>query len=356
MKIYIKIFLILVIFSFCTHCKKGKKIEIIDMDKLVLQILTTQDIPFSEVKKGKQGKSIVYQIPLNSSSALQTTDKVLAELLFENSIFLDKVLKNEREELSKVYIDKKTNATFVFNLYTLQPPPPVVVSDKPQLCIIVDDFGNFDGPLIDAFCQLDLAVTFAILPGLPFTKSTMDKAVKSGREVIVHIPMEAENPNVNPGSNAIFARMSDREIYDLVRGYFREIHHAKGANQHMGSLITADRRAMRATLRFLSENDYFFIDSRTTPETVAREIAREYRIPFEERKMFLDAPENTDAILRERIEELRKLKDTKKRVLVITHCHDRGRLDRLKTFIEEAKKMGYELVPASQFVQREPVS
>jgi hypothetical protein len=326
------------------------------MDKLVLQILSSQDIPFSDVKKGKQGKSVLYQIPLNSSSALQITDKALAELLFSNGIFLDKVLENERDKVSKVYNDKKNRATFIFELYTQTPPPPVVVSDKLILCIIVDDFGNFDGPLVDAFCQLDPAVTFAILPGLPFTKSTMEKAVKSGREVIVHIPMEAENPNVNPGSNAIFARMSDREIYDLVRSYFREIHHARGANQHMGSLVTADRRAMRAALRFLSENDYFFIDSRTTSETVAREIAREYRIPFEERNMFLDAPENTDAILRERIEDLRKYRDTKKRVLVITHCHDRGRLDRLKTFIEEAKKMGYELVPASQFVIREPVS
>ena len=104
-------------------------------------------------------------------------------------------------------------------------------------------------------------------------------------------------------------------------------------------------------MRYLSENGYFFIDSRTTPNTLGREIAREMGIPFAERDMFLDSPESSDEVMRERLNDLRKLMNTTQRALVITHCFDRGRLNRLNTFINEAKKMGWEIVPASRYVK-----
>jgi hypothetical protein len=181
----------------------------------------------------------------------------------------------------------------------------------------------------------------------------MQKAISSGREVIVHIPMASESSNINPGANAITQNLSEREIYERVRGYFSEITFAKGANQHMGSLISQNKQLLRASFRYLAENDYFFIDSRTTPNTVAREVASEMGISFEERNLFLDSPTSSDEVLRERLMDLQKVLETTGRALVITHCHDRGRLERLRIFIIEARKMGFEIVPASKYVRQD---
>ena len=229
--------------------------------------------------------------------------------------------------------------------------PRIIKEKKALLSIIVDDFGSFDGVLLDAFCRLDPAVTFAVLPELPFSQIAMERAIASGREVIVHIPMQAQNTGINPGQNAILSINTPREIYDKVRGYFRVLTKAVGANNHMGSLITQDKDLMQASLRYLAENNLFFVDSRTVPNTVVREVALELGISFAERDLFLDAPDNTDEVLWERIRNLARLLRTKGRALVITHCDDKDRLDRLKIFIDEAKRMGFELVPTSEFVQ-----
>jgi polysaccharide deacetylase 2 family uncharacterized protein YibQ len=180
----------------------------------------------------------------------------------------------------------------------------------------------------------------------------MERAIRSGREVIVHMPMEATDPSVNPGRNAIFARMSNREVYDRVQEYFVELNMSVGANQHMGSRITQSRPLMRASLRYLAENNLFFVDSRTTGGSVAREIATELGIGFAQRDLFLDAPECSDVVLHQRLQDLNRLMNTQGRALVITHCSDRGRLNRLKRFIDEAVDMGWELVPVSVYVER----
>jgi polysaccharide deacetylase 2 family uncharacterized protein YibQ len=215
----------------------------------------------------------------------------------------------------------------------------------------VDDFGNFDGPIIDGFCSLDKGVTFAILPDLPFSKSIMEKAVKSGHEVIVHIPMEAEDKTTNPGNNAILESLTNDEIYARMDSYFKEIYHAKGANQHMGSLISKEKEPLTAALKYLADKKYFFIDSRTTAQTIAREVAKELNIPFEERNLFLDSPENSDEVMLERLKDLQRFKETRGKVLIITHCFDTERLNRLKKFIDAAKIMGFDIVSASEYVK-----
>jgi len=327
------------------------------IDQMVLEVLHKAGINPENVQKVKRSDNIVYyQIPITAEPQISEIDRLFNQNLQQYGIIPQDVLKQEQLELIKSYKDTRLSQVYVVEIYSPEGRITQTTNQKPQLCIVVDDFGNFDGPLIDSFCELDPAVTFAILPGLPFSKSTMQKAVKSGHEVIVHMPWQPDAEGTNPGSNAILNTMSDRAIYDTVKEYFQEISMAKGGNQHMGSLISADKTLMTSALRYLSERDFFFIDSRTTANTFGREVAGELGIAFEERNLFLDAPENSDHNLVERLVDLQKLLETKRRALAITHCHDRGRLERLKTFITEAKKMGFEIVPASKYAQKARVT
>ena len=325
--------------------------QTVTFDKTVLDVIHLMQMEPTDVHRSTHPNAVYYYIHMDSINKLSETDRILRENLQGTNIVFNELLKSDNNQLIKSYYDTSNDQMFILDLHFFIPPPPVVVG-KPQLCIIVDDFGNFDGPLLDAFCALETKITFAIIPGLPFTQIAMQKAVKAGHEVIIHIPMQPENESTDPGANAITSRMTEKEIYDRVRSFFAEIPAAKGANQHMGSLITQDRTLLRAALTYLAEKNYFFIDSRTTAQTVALEVSKDLGIAFEERNIFLDAPANSDAVLQDKLKDLQRLLDTKRRALVITHCHDRGRLERLKTFIDEAQKMGFEIVPASEYVKK----
>jgi hypothetical protein len=326
------------------------------MDRIVLSTLSKLNIEPIEVGRENKPTGIHYIIPVNNFDSIEIAELHIHSIIERIDGFEVGQKYIADNMLMMAYVDTLENTNFLVEFLDIsvraitQAIRPAI--DRPILCIIIDDFGQYDGPLLDAFNRLDPAVTFAVLPGLPFSRTVMQKAVSVGREVIVHIPMEADNISINPGSNAILSNMSSREIYERVQDFFKEINLATGANQHMGSKITQNRTLMRATLRYFSERDFYFIDSRTTPNTVARELAEDMGIAFAERDLFLDSPDNTDEVLEQRLQELRKLLETKGRALVITHCFDRGRLQRLERFITEAKRMGWELVPASAFVER----
>jgi uncharacterized protein len=73
---------------------------------------------------------------------------------------------------------------------------------------------------------------------------------------------------------------------------------ARGVNNHMGSLATADGRVMNVVAQELARRGLFFIDSRTTDRTVAAEAAARARVPWASRRVFLDDIQTEPEILR----------------------------------------------------------
>lgn len=226
--------------------------------------------------------------------------------------------------------------------------PGAYPSQKPKLAIIVDDFGEFSGDLLDEFLSTDINVTFAILPHLRHSEEVMNRAVESGREVILHIPMEPMGyPRNDPGANPILVEHSERQIIRRMEGYLRNLPLVSGANNHMGSLATTDRDVMKTVLEFLKERELYFIDSRTSSLSVAYDLAQSMLLPSAKRDMFLDMPDTSEETLRQKVEELEGMYRSNRNVIAITHCFDRQRLEMLNLFIEEAERIGYELVPVS---------
>ncbi len=365
LKIMLVLFSILVLFTSCGKTEKQEDLiskpitEKTTMDKIVIDVSYKLNIKLSNVQKLTKEDGIYYYIPIPEKTDIEFADMVLQGFIEKYEIDYMQDIRITKDKSVKEYWDNIHKQSFFIELYNENTKPGIPlsidnISDINLLCIIVDDFGGFDGALLDDFCATDPAVTFAILPGLPFSKTVMHKAIRTGHEVIVHIPMEPENTGISPGKNAIMHDLSNQEIYNRVKSYFEELNYAVGANNHMGSKITQNKKLMQATLKYFVEKDFYFVDSYTIAGSVAYSTAKEMGIATARRHLFLDAPDNSDEILMKRLKDLQKLKDKQKNVLVITHCFDKGRLERLNKFIIEAEKMGFELVPASKFVLSEP--
>jgi len=220
--------------------------------------------------------------------------------------------------------------------------------EKIKLAIVVDDFGYSGGKLLEDFCALDKNITFAILPGLNFSKNAMIKANATGHETMIHIPMEPINyPRNDPGSNAIFVHLSKKEIRKKIENFIKELPLCVGANNHMGSLATADKEVMTVVLEVLKKHNMYFIDSHTTSSTVAYDTAQRMMVPSFDNDFFLDTPDISDETLSKKIQKLHSLEQNK--VLIITHCTSRKKLEYLKKFLTKIENMNYELVPVSSF-------
>ncbi len=337
---------------------KIKNVESITVEQAIVNGLDKLGISQKEIKKVVKEDGIYFYIPLVEDKLdLEFADMVIAGQLEGTGTQMANIIREENAKIIREYFDTVHHQSYIIEIYynTVKPgfQPAEKTNDKPELSIVIDDFGNYDGPLLDSYCQLDPAITFAVIPGLSFSKTVMRKATESGHEVIIHIPMEPEDPSVNPGKNALLSSMSDEEIASHLKEFFEELPLIVGVNQHMGSKMTENKDKMSFFLNFIKKKEVFFIDSKTSSKSVAYKVAKQLRVPSAQRDLFLDAPANTNEVLDLRIKDLIRLRDKNGKALVITHCHDKSRLDRLKQFMTEAEKLGFRLVPASAYVSTE---
>jgi len=155
-----------------------------------------------------------------------------------------------------------------------------------RLAIIIDDLG-YSWERGRAITELPAPVTVAIIPGTPHGHSLARLASDNGKEIMIHMPMTSSHAEVSAPlllsddlSNAAFDALID-EAVSAVPG-------ASGMNNHMGSALTANRAAMARVMARLKALNLFFIDSRTSTETVAAEVAEELNLANASRSVFLD--------------------------------------------------------------------
>ena len=164
------------------------------------------------------------------------------------------------------------------------------------LVFVIDDAGNNLREL-EPFLRIPGPLTIAVLPGLPNSAEAARRIRAAGKEVILHQPMEALGGQ-NPGPGAIYSGMSADEIRAVLARNIAEIGPVTGMNNHQGSKITMDRAAMETILAFCAENGIYFLDSRTTADSVAAAVARQIGIEIAERNVFIDNEQSKEAMQR----------------------------------------------------------
>ena len=164
--------------------------------------------------------------------------------------------------------------------------PLHVVAGK--LAVIIDDWGN-NLPLANRFAALPIRFTAAVIPGLSYTSQTLDLLNRGNIPYLIHMPMQAISDK--PGDKKkyrIGVEDSAESVEEAIQRVMPAFKGAIGLNNHRGSKATESRRVMSALMKSLADRNLIFLDSSTTPKTVAYQMAKQQGIPAFKNAQFLD--------------------------------------------------------------------
>lgn len=219
-----------------------------------------------------------------------------------------------------------------------------------RIAIIIDDFGYQDQGLISKFCHLPCPITLSIFPREKHTEWIAQQAVANGKGVMVHLPMEPiDYPARDPGPNAIFTDYAPERIRALTHEGLLAVPGAQGVNNHMGSRVTENANAMQAVLQEVKLQGFFFVDSATSPRSIAYEEAQEAGIPSGRNALFLDYNEATEAVLK-KLFALGERARHEGTAIGIGHAKP-GTLEALVQGLPELQKEGFEFILAKDAVR-----
>jgi len=220
-----------------------------------------------------------------------------------------------------------------------------------RIAIVIDDIGY---RYTDKHAlSLPGAITYSILPHTPYGKKIAVKANANHKDVMLHIPMEAENgKKLGPG--ALTSAMNKDEIIASLNASLAEVPFAIGINNHMGSHLTQQNEPMMWTMNFLKEHHLIFLDSKTTQYSKAGQIAKLVGVPVQDRHVFLDN-QLTDSYITKQFKSLIRYAKSQKTAIAIAHPHPET-IQALTRLIPTLAKNNIELVSLSDlYVNAEKV-
>jgi polysaccharide deacetylase 2 family uncharacterized protein YibQ len=224
-------------------------------------------------------------------------------------------------------------------------PPTVKATIRPKVAIVIDDLGG-ENHFAQEILRWDVPLTFSILPFTPYSRTLAQQAHQKGREVILHLPMEPYGyPKIRPGEGALLDEMDGETIRRQLSKDIEAIPYVTGVSNHMGSRFMENPEKLKVVLIELKRRGFFFLDSRTTPQTVGLQTARSIGIRAAERSLFLDHSLDPEDI-KQQLEKLVEHSLATGKAIGIGHPHP-STLKSLKEMIPKMKEKGIEIVPLS---------
>ena len=219
--------------------------------------------------------------------------------------------------------------------------------NQPAISIIIDDMG-YRLRSGHRAVKLPGAITYSFLPHAPHVNELSQLAHDQNKEVMLHLPMESEGgKKLGPGG--LTECMTEEKFSNVLESSIKSIPYVSGFNNHMGSLLTKSPLWMKRLMHEVSAtNNLFFVDSKTTSNSVAMEIARAEGLQSIQRDIFIDHEDSVSFIQK----QLRKLiRKAKKNGTALAIAHPKKiTLSELEKWLPELEKEGVRLVSVSNLI------
>ncbi|NCF15410.1 MAG: divergent polysaccharide deacetylase family protein [Gammaproteobacteria bacterium] len=239
---------------------------------------------------------------------------------------------------------RRTLIASLFVLFT-----SAALADSPRIAIIIDDLGYH---LANGKRAIELpgTISFSFLPGSPRARVLADQAHAAGREVLLHLPLQADSISQNVEPSEINLDMSQARVGTTFSEALAAVPHVVGINSHRGSLLTRHPGHMMWLMQEIAKREQlFFIDSYTTHHSVALQIAEESGVDATRRDVFLDPDRSPETVARE-FERMKEVARQRGQVVAIGHPYP-STLELLERELPRLAEEGFELVNVSEIVR-----
>lgn len=249
---------------------------------------------------------------------------------------MDDESKEQYLQDKMVEVEKKKEEKDSSDVILPKKPTPIL---KGIIGIVIDDFGYRNDEISDGFLELGARLTYAIIPGHRYSTSFGEKAVESGYEVIVHMPMENTGKTYGEEEFVLMTTMDNETIERRLNNAIEEIPTAIGMNNHQGSKASADQNVMSNVAKVMKERGLFFLDSRTTIETIGETTMEIFDVPTARRNIFLDNEDDEEKIEKQLMKLVKRSEEVGS-AIGIGHVKPKT-LNVLSDQIPKLKKKGY---------------
>ena len=195
---------------------------------------------------------------------------------------------------------------FITGSKILPPKPPAVeepaqskpmADERPVIALIIDDFGPaWNQKLVDGFINLPFEITISVIPGNRTSVKVAQSAVKAGKEVFIHLPLEPEERIALDERDMIMVGASGEQVRKIIDRVTDEIPEAVGINNHMGSKATADPKLMEFLANSVRRKRLRYVDSRTSERSQALGAMMREGVPAVGRDVFLDVRSDSASV------------------------------------------------------------
>jgi polysaccharide deacetylase 2 family uncharacterized protein YibQ len=227
--------------------------------------------------------------------------------------------------------------------------PQTSAAGQPRVAIIIDDLGYHLEAGRRAIA-LPGPVAFAVLPGTPRATALANWAHENGKEVLLHLPLQANSKDKKNEPVGIDLDMSREAVGSTFEAALSSVPHVIGVNGHRGSLLTRHPGHMLWLMEEIRARDgLFFVDSYTTVDSVAMQMATEVGVNATRRDVFLDPDRSPDTVARQ-FERMKHLARKRGFVVAIGHPYA-ATLALLEKELPKLGEQGIELVTISELVK-----
>ena len=252
-----------------------KNLETEENKKEIFEQELKKDILKEVLEKQKEIEKSKIEEKVEIKQAKEPSKEIEDEIIEEKTKIEKPAIKEKKELITK-------KDSYKYDLKT-----------KPKLVIIIDDVVSKSQK--DKILNIEYPITMAFLPPNSGHKESAIIAQNLPFHMI-HFPMQASKNFKNIEVNTL--NISDS--YETIEARVKQLRvlypNATYTNNHTGSVFTENYEAMDKLFRALKKYNFIFVDSKTTPNSVAKELSIKYQMPYIVRDTFLDNDRSFTAI------------------------------------------------------------
>ena len=224
---------------------------------------------------------------------------------------------------------------------------PAYFGEEPVIAVVIDDMGIAKKRTADII-SLNAPLTASFLTYGANLENQVKAAEAAGMEIMLHAPMEPYS-KVDVAPDVLTTQMSLEEVHQGLEKMLAKFQDVKGINNHMGSKFTEDKARMQVVMEVLKEKGLFFLDSKTTPHSVGKELAQKNGVSYATRHVFIDNKNQVDYILNQ-LKIAEKIAKRNGYAVAIGHPKS-GTYEALKQWLPSLKEKKIKILHMSDIVK-----